>query len=89
VVNGSDPNECYGDHDSIVHFYEAVSASGRDIKINALEASHEGIVGRVVDRVMAKLSAGVQVSFRNTYVLHQEKSEWKIVQAHISLDVPN
>ena len=89
LVIGSDPNEWGRDHDSIIQFYKATSASGMDIKINTLEAYRQGTVEWAIDRVMAKLPDGVQGSVRHTHFLHQEKCAWKIVQAPISLDIPN
>ncbi|MDQ3720968.1 MAG: nuclear transport factor 2 family protein, partial [Actinomycetota bacterium] len=52
------------------------------------EAYVEGTVGWVADRPTLQLQEGA-VPTRLTMVFHQERGEWKLVQAHGSLGVPN
>ncbi len=52
------------------------------------EAYAEGTVGWVADRPTLELGGGA-VPVRLTAVFHQEEGEWKLVQVHGSLGVPN
>lgn len=52
------------------------------------EAYSEGTVGWAADRPTLQLQGGT-VAVRLTAVLHREDDDWKFVQMHGSLGVPN
>jgi hypothetical protein len=52
-------------------------------------ACSEGSVGWAADRFRLRFPNGTQVPFRVTIVFHQEGGEWKIVQWHSSIGIPN
>jgi hypothetical protein len=85
---GTDPDECFGDYESIIRFYEA-NAAGLEIEIDDLKAFCEETVGWAVDRVTVILPNGVEIPIRHTYIFHKENNEWKIIHTHISIPVPN
>ena len=89
MLIGSDPKEWFEDADSIMHFYAENSATGLEITVDRLKACQENGMGWVIDRVIAKLPNGVEIPVRHTYLFHQENGDWKIVHAHISVEVPN
>jgi hypothetical protein len=60
-----------------------------EMRSEALEAYQDGSVGWTADRVTAHLRDGSSISFRATGVLHREGDQWRIVQMHWSLGVPN
>ncbi len=88
MLIGSDPHEWFEDIDSIIHFYAENDASGLEITVDRLRAYQEDAVGWVIDRVIAKLPNGHAIPVRHTYLFHQENEDWKIVHAHISVEVP-
>ena len=53
------------------------------------EAFREGTVGWGVARPTLTLPAGKAISPRWSAVFHQEDGEWKLVQLHASVGVPN
>lgn len=89
LVIGSEPNDCYEDYDSIVHFYETAGAANLEIKVDELHAFCEGEFGWAVDRVIAKLPNGIEIPVRHTYIFHKDSDQWKIVHAHISVGIPD
>jgi len=54
-----------------------------------LHAFAEGTVGWASERRTSQLPNGKEISIRETFVFHQEEGEWKIVQLHVSLGIPN
>ena len=89
MVIGSDLKDGYKDYEAIIRFYEAASAAVLDINVVELNAYRESTVGWVVDRVMARLPHGIEITVRHTYIFHQENEAWKIIHAHISIGVPD
>jgi len=53
------------------------------------EAFEEGTVGWVADRPSFALPGMGTIPFRLTMVFHREDGEWKAVQSHASVAVPN
>jgi hypothetical protein len=49
----------------------------------------EGTVGWAADRRTIRLADGSKLTFRETFVFHKDGGEWKIVQMHVSLAVPD
>ena len=88
---GTDPNEWWADYETIVRVHKAqFQEMGRiQIKAGELNAFVEGTVGWVADRPTLRLPNGQEMTFRETTVFHKEDGEWKIVQHHVSLGVPN
>lgn len=86
---GTDPDEWFMDHESIISLYKEVANAGLGIQISDLIAYSEGTVGWAADRVEVKLPNGSEVLVRHTFILHKENDEWKIVHTHISVAVPN
>ena len=60
-----------------------------EISTKDLDAFVEGTVGWVSGRVIWTLEDGTEIPTRWTAVFHQEDGEWKMVQAHTSVGVPN
>lgn len=89
TVIGSDPNDRCEGYESIIRFYAAAGAADLEIQVDELRAYCEDAFGWVVDRVTAKLSNGVDVLVRHTYIFHKENNVWKIVHAHISVGIPD
>ncbi len=88
---GSDPGEWWADYDTIVGaFKEQFQESGtRQIRASELTAFAEGTVGWSADRRTMRLPNGKEITIRETFIFHKEDAEWKIVQMHASLAVPN
>jgi hypothetical protein len=88
---GSDPAEWWAGHEAIVQEFSAQfgETSTRRIEPGELSAWIEGTVGWAVDRRTLRLANGRELTVRETTVFHQEDGEWKIVQFHASLAVPN
>lgn len=82
---GTDPDEWWRGHDEIAKAVQADPGGGR---LEDVEAYEEGSVGWVVARG-SFVEGEVRLPFRTTAVLHREGGDWKIVQAHTSIGVPN
>ena len=54
-----------------------------------LQCYREGSVGWTADRPTLRLPGGAEIPLRMTTVFHQEGGEWKMVQFHTSIGVPN
>ncbi len=91
LVIGSDPNEWLVGHDAIAGAFRAQfrEMGIRKIQAGDLSAFVEGTVGWAADRRPMRSSNGMDISIRETFVFHKEDEEWKIVQVHASLAVPN
>ncbi len=88
---GTDPEEWWEGHDVITNVFEAQlkEMKGFSITGSDSQAYTEGSVGWVADRIEFKLPNGTVVPARLTTICHKEAGEWKIVQWHFSLGVPN
>ena len=90
---GTDPNEWWSGHAEVVRVYRAQSEElGGGINLTPgddLEAYIEGSVGWTADRPSFQLPDGSRFPARVTFVFHQEDGQWKVVQAHFSVGVPN
>jgi ketosteroid isomerase-like protein len=89
-VIGTDPNEWWSGARIPAVFREQMDAMGGRMPMRAgdPEAFVEGSVGWVADQAAFALPDG-EVPCRITSVLHRENGEWKLVQTHVSLGVPN
>jgi len=87
---GSDPNEWWADHDTIVRAFKAQfqEMGARQVQVGELNTLVEGTVGWA-DRHLVRRMYGKEVTIRETLIFHLEDGEWKIVQFHASLAIPN
>jgi ketosteroid isomerase-like protein len=88
---GTDPNEWWAGFDTLAQIYKTqLSEMGGRVQIEAgdLQAFAEGTVGWVADRAVLQV-LGQRIPVRVTAVFQQEDGEWKIVQYHVSVGVPN
>jgi hypothetical protein len=88
---GTDPNEWWAGHDTIVEAFKAqLQGSGtRKVEPGDLNAFAEGSVGWAADRRTMRLADGKESTIRETFLFHQEDGDWKLVQFHASAAVPN
>ena len=87
---GSDPNEWFeGEQVVEVLKQEMQDNIVRVSSPGEVEAFVEGTVGWASSRPTWTLENGREVSTRWTAVFRQEDGEWKMVQAHTSVGVPN
>ncbi len=93
MMIGTDPNEWIRGYDQIIEAYRSMLAAqqqaGLVIEPGEAEAYREGSVGWVTDRPTFRTKDGRAVTCRATTIFHQEDGEWKIVNAHYSIGVPN
>jgi hypothetical protein len=91
LMIGTDPNEWWADYDTIIRVNEAQikEMGGIPVEAGDPQAFTEGSVGWVADQALIRLADGPDIPFRLTGVLHKENNEWKMVQWHVSIGVPN
>lgn len=91
LVFGTDPAERWHGYEKIVSIYEAQIKEMGNITLTDgdPQAYAEGNVGWAADEANLKLSDDTVVPFRMTIVYMKEAGEWKAVQAHWSVGVPN
>ena len=88
---GSDPGEWAEGHDEVMRLWRESTSEGElgvTAGLDEVKAFREGSVGWAAGRGYFALS-GQRVKVRLTVVLHQEDGDWKTVQAHASIGVPN
>jgi hypothetical protein len=88
---GPDPGEWWAGHDTMV---EAVTVQVRGMGTRKVEPGDlstlvEGTVSWAAERRAMQLASGKELPIRETMVFHQEDGEWKLVQFHASVAVPN
>jgi ketosteroid isomerase-like protein len=91
VSIGSDPSEWAEGHDEIMRLFRESTPEaelGVRVGLDDVTAFREGSVGWAAGRGYFELE-GKRVPVRLTAVLHQEDGEWKAVQSHASIGVPN
>ncbi len=87
---GTDPNEWFeGEQAAKVLKREAQDPSFKVSSLDELEVFVEGSVGWASGRPTWMLEDGTEIPSRWTAVFHQEDGEWKLVQAHTSVGVPD
>jgi len=88
---GSDPNEWWAGYDAIQQAFKAQfqETGARQVHPGDLNAFVEGTVGWAADRRTMRLASGKELTIRETMLFHQEDGEWKLVQFHASVAVPN
>jgi ketosteroid isomerase-like protein len=89
VMIGSDPDEWWDGHDAIVAAMRAdVESSGVSGEVDEVVAHEEGDIGWATMRGTF-VEGEARVPFRGTAVMRREDGEWRMVQAHASIGVPN
>src|SRR5712691_4556390 len=90
VVIGTDAGEWHVHHQELIDVLRTQFAElgGWRWVAGDLETWHEGSVGWTVDRLTIHLSDR-EVHTRVTTVFHLEHGEWKVVQWHFSVGIPN
>ena len=97
LMIGTDPSEWWAGYDTILDQLlktqpqELSKEAPGNIQIRAGEVSAfvEGTVGWVADTPSMRLPNGKEIPTRVTTIFHREEGEWKIVQFHASIGVPN
>jgi hypothetical protein len=87
---GTDPNEWWTDRETATRVFRAQleEMGGFPIAAGDPQAYTEGTVGWVADQPRVTMP-GAEMRLRLTGVLRREGEDWKIVQWHISMGVPN
>ena len=90
LLIGSDPNEWIEGEQAADALKEDLQDSTVGVSVpGEVEAFVEGTVGWASGRPVWTLEDGREIPTRWTAVYHQEDGEWKAVQVHISVGVPN
>jgi len=87
---GTDPGEWLEGEEAFSHMKQEMNGTG-DIKFSPgeIKAWQEGMVGWGIARPTLTLSNGKRIPLRWSAIFHQEEGEWKMVQLHVSVGVPN
>ena len=91
VVIGSDPSEWAAGYDEVMRLMPEATPEGElgvIVGLDDVKAFREGSVGWAAGHGHFEMD-GKRVAVRITAVLHQEDGEWKTVQSHASIGVPN
>jgi ketosteroid isomerase-like protein len=91
VAIGSDPGEWREGYDEIVGLLRESTPDaelGVTAGLDDVKAFREGSVGWAAGHGYFEIE-GKRVPVRMTAVAHQENGEWKLVQTHASIGVPN
>jgi ketosteroid isomerase-like protein len=91
VAIGSDPGEWTEGYDEIMRLMRDSTPDaelGITASLDDVKAFREGSVGWAAGHGYFELE-GKRVPVRLTAVVHQENGEWKMVQTHASIGVPN
>lgn len=90
LMIGTDPNEwTEGGRRVAEETRQEMQDSTIEFSAGEVQAFVEGTVGWVSSRPVWTLDDGTQIPARLTAVFHQEEGEWKMVQGHVSVGVPN
>ena len=88
---GSDASEWAEGYDEIMRLFRDSTPEGElgvRVGLDDIKAFVEGSVGWAAGHGYFEMG-GRRVAVRLTGVLHQEDGDWKIVQSHASIGVPN
>ena len=91
VAIGSDASEWGEGYDEITRLFRESTPEGElgvTVGLDDVTAFREGGIGWAAGRGFFEME-GKRVPVRLTAVLHQEEGEWKAVQSHASIAVPN
>ncbi len=87
----TDPDEWAEGYDAFVQLERDMmqgQPSIDSLRLEEVAAFAEGSVGWGAGRGYLEIQ-GMRIPFRTTVVVHQEDGEWKAVQSHASIGVPN
>ena len=91
IAIGSDPAEWAEGYDDVMRVWKDSTPDGElgaKVGLDDVKGFREGSVGWAAGHGYFELD-GERVAVRMTPVLHQEDGEWKTVQSHASIGVPN
>lgn len=88
---GTDPAEWWTGYDRVAEVtqIQLKELEGMRAVPGELEAFVEGDVGWFADQPRWVMTDGTEIALRFTGVFHRENGDWKLVQAHASIGVPN
>ena len=91
LMIGTDPNEWWANYETIirVNASQMEEMGGIPLEAGDPQAFVEGNVGWVADQGKFKLPDGKEIPLRLTGVFLKENGDWKLVQMHASIGVPN
>jgi hypothetical protein len=91
LVIGTDAAEWWRGGDQIYEIWSAArrERGGLPVEDSQPQAFRSGDVGWLDDQAQWRLPDGRAIPFRLTAVFHREGQEWRMVQAHFSIGVPN
>ena len=88
---GSDASEWSEGYDNLMSVWREATPDaelGVRVGVESVKAFREGTVGWAAGQGYFEMS-GKRVPVRMTAVMHQQEGEWKAVQTHASIGVPN
>jgi hypothetical protein len=90
LMIGTDPKEWWSGYDDILRVFTAQSEEmgGFPVSRGDPVAYAEGTMGWIADRPTLGLPDG-EIEMRVSFVAHQEDGQWKLIQGHFSIGVPN
>lgn len=86
MIIGTVPDEWHGDRDK---WKAAFPPIGLRVEAGDLRAWEEGSVGWLSDTPSFILPDGTAIRTRVTAVMRREDGGWKLVQAHVSIGIPD
>jgi len=88
---GTDPTEWWAGYATITRVFKAQleETGGFQILAGTPQAYSDGSIGWVAGRPTLKLPDGAEIPARLTAVFQREQDDWKIVQWHVSIGIPN
>jgi len=91
VTIGTAPDEFWMGHSAILQARTSRAQTSSIVAIipGKIQAFAEGTVGWVVDQPRLRLADGSEIDLRFTAVFHVEQGQWKLVQQHASVGVPD
>ena len=93
VFIGTDPNEWWDSRAGTIEAFraqsEALGGGGFAFRPGDIQAYTEGNVGWAADTPTITAPDGTEVALRFTLVFHKDNGQWRILQAHSSIGVPN
>ena len=91
LVIGTDATEWWRGGDRIYEIWSAAwrGRGGLPVEGSQPQAFRYADVGWLDDRALWRLPDGRTIPFRLTAVFHRDGQEWRLIQAHFSIGVPN
>jgi hypothetical protein len=89
VFIGTDPQEWWENVEDVSKAVRELVSAGITLVPGDIKAYREGSVGWIADQGRFRMEDGTEVPFRLTAVFREEDGDWKMVQEHASVGVPN